>query len=115
VNVPDDLRKMRIPGMHATDTIPLFERKAVIKFYHPYTDWKWYGIEYNGFGTFFGLIIGEYVEFGYFSVEELNDIVIERETIARDPTFKPTKIEHLILNASGVGRSRIPRFARCKL
>lgn len=83
------------------------------KFFCPWNNWKWYPIEYED-GVFFGLVDGDFVELGSFSLEELESVEIpvgitvksggiEFNTlkIERDLNFKPTKYKDLETTGQG--------------
>ena len=44
---------------------------VICKFFLPGTKWYWYGMEFDGKDTFFGYVVGEYNELGYFTLSEL--------------------------------------------
>jgi hypothetical protein len=44
------------------------------KFFLPMTKWYWYAMEFDGKDTFFGFVVGDYNELGYFSLSELKSI-----------------------------------------
>lgn len=48
--------------------------KVSCKFFLPMTKWSWYGIEFDGEDLFFGYVVGEYNELGYFRLSELNSV-----------------------------------------
>lgn len=59
---------------------------ALVKFFTPWTGWTWYASEYDpDKRLFFGVVIGQEREFGYFSLDELEaiegpaDLRIERD------------------------------------
>ena len=59
------------------------------RFYHPIYNWEWFAMEYSKLqGLFFGLVDGEVLEYGYFTVDEL-----ERVGAKRDYTFAPKEIK----------------------
>jgi hypothetical protein len=48
---------------------------AVVKFFTPWTSWTWYASEYDpDQRLFFGIVVGQEREFGYFSLDELEAI-----------------------------------------
>ena len=52
------------------------EAIAHVKFFCPWNNWTWYATEYDPkTRTFFGLVIGFETELGYFSFDELQEIV----------------------------------------
>ena len=44
---------------------------AYVKYFTPSAQWTWYGCEFDGQDTFFGLVHGHVKELGYFSLAEL--------------------------------------------
>lgn len=52
------------------------EAVAVVKFFSPYTGWRWYVTEFDGVDTFFGLVEGFETELGYFSLQELESVTV---------------------------------------
>ena len=44
---------------------------VIVKFFAPWTNWTWYGIEFDGQDRFFGFVVGQEKELGYFSLSEL--------------------------------------------
>jgi hypothetical protein len=47
------------------------EAVVIAKFFDPCGSWTWYATEYDGDDTFFGLVDGFELEWGYFSLHEL--------------------------------------------
>lgn len=47
---------------------------AQVKYFSPSSSWTWYGVEFDGQDTFFGLVDGHCKELGYFSLSELESI-----------------------------------------
>ncbi len=47
---------------------------VICKFFLPMTKWTWYAIEFDGKDTFFGYVVGDYSELGYFTLSELKEI-----------------------------------------
>ena len=64
-------------------------RDAVViaKFFHPVGSWTWYATEYDGEDTFFGLVDGFELEWGYFSLSELKSVTAFGLGIERDLHF----------------------------
>ncbi len=63
----------KLPRLYSTDK----QGDAAIvqcKFFAPWNQWTFFGIEFDGTDTFFGLIVGNEVEFGYFSLSEVESI-----------------------------------------
>lgn len=65
--------------------------QLVVKFFYPAFHWTWYGIEYDPKTMeFFGLVVGDETEFGYFSLKELMETKDKMGCeIERDLHFKP--------------------------
>ncbi len=65
-----------------------------VKFFHCGTGWTWYVLEADlSSGEFFGIVCGIEVEYGYFTLQELESIVAMRYLrTERDSGFKPTQI-----------------------
>ena len=68
----------RLPKLYATDNIKFNDKVLQVKFFTPDGDHTWYGVEYDGNDTFFGLVVnsatGNEGEWGYFSKSELKSI-----------------------------------------
>lgn len=71
-----ELRK-QIPalGYWVNHDNPLREATISAKYFAPYTGWTWYVLEYDGQDTFFGLVDGFEMEYGYFTLSELENAV----------------------------------------
>ena len=69
--ITQEIRKS-LPALYAMEhvTDPL----VICKFFMPATKWTWYVIEFDGYDRFFGYVIGDYNELGYFSLAELEAI-----------------------------------------
>ena len=51
------------------------DAEVIVKFFTPDSNWTWYALEYNEESrTFFGIVEGFEVEYGYFSLNELENI-----------------------------------------
>ena len=48
-----------------------------VHYFSPYNDWDWYGTEFDGVDTFFGLVKGFDTELGYFSLKELSEVTVK--------------------------------------
>ena len=84
------------------DLPPLYSQEKVedplarVKFFHPLSHWTWYGIEYDQEKKlFFGLVYGDEPELGYFSLEELESIVVHGLRIERDLCFDPIPLSEI--------------------
>ena len=94
--LPNDIRSA-IPKLydqeHHCDPI------VHLKFFAPMTHWTWYATEFDGEDIFFGWVHGDYPELGYFSLSELESILIGGLLpIERDLNFKPTKLSEVMFS-----------------
>ena len=53
---------------------PLGEQVCIAKFFDPTGSWTWYATEFDGKDTFFGLVDGFELEWGDFSLSELQAV-----------------------------------------
>ena len=76
-----------------------------IKFFTPWTSWTWFvteGEEQEDTFMFFGHIIGQEEELGYFTLEELESITGPTGLkIERDLHFKPGPLSEVLKNFRG--------------
>lgn len=69
---------------------------ARVKFFTPDSSWTWYASEFDGDDTFFGLVDGFELEFGYFSLRELQGVRGHLGLpIERDLHFRPVPLAQL--------------------
>ena len=83
---------MVIPDLYATEHVQ--DPLAVVKLFHPLSNWTWYIVESDG-DRCFGLVDGFEMEMGYFSLDELRSIEVLGLRVERDLYFKPTPIHEL--------------------
>ena len=50
------------------------EAIAYVKHFTPWSNLSWFAIEFDGDDTFFGMVSGDYIEYGSFSLPELEAI-----------------------------------------
>ena len=50
------------------------EHQCIVKFFDPTGSWTWYATEFDGEDTFFGLVDGFELEWGSFSLTELQSV-----------------------------------------
>ena len=88
-----------LPALYATEKIPVSEKVLVVKFFTPWSNWTWYGTEYNpGERLFFGFVVGMEKEWGYFSLDEMKSVQgpfglkIERDLWWTPCKFKDLKV-----------------------
>ena len=69
---------------------------AWVKFFSPSGSWNWFGVEYDGEDTFFGLVDGHFKELGYFSLSELESVNGPMGLpIERDLYWKPKPLQEI--------------------
>ncbi len=64
----------KFPKLYATERVPAEEKVVIAKFFQPWGSWTWYAVEFDGEDRFFGLVDGFELEWGYFSLSELQSI-----------------------------------------
>ena len=58
--------------------------------------WTWYATEFDGDDAFFGYVVGDFPELGYFSLSELQQIRgYLGLPVERDRFFRPTPLREL--------------------
>lgn len=66
------------PALYTTEEIPSAEKLVVAKFFTPAAGWTWYVVEAepqeDGDVLFFGLVDGQDLEWGYFTLNEFKDL-----------------------------------------
>ncbi len=91
----DAKTRTALPPLYSGEKLGL-DALAQVKFFTPDAHWTWYGSEFDGENIFFGLVAGDEIELGYFSLDELADangplgLAIER-----DRFFTPTSLREL--------------------
>ena len=89
----------RLPPLYGTETIPLEEKIVQVKYFTPWTNWTWYGVEFDPKERrFWGLVDGHEKEWGYFMLDDLEKGHGPRLTglnVERDLYFKPCKVKDL--------------------
>jgi hypothetical protein len=69
---------------------------ALVKYFTPSSSWTWYGVEFDGEDTFFGLVDGHFKELGYFSLKELEEVRGPMGLpIERDLYWRPKTLEEI--------------------
>ncbi len=56
----------KLPFLYTQEDIE--DPKVIVKFFAVWTNWTWYGIEFDGEDLFFGYVAGDFPELGYFSL-----------------------------------------------
>lgn len=81
-------KKLELPNIGETENQD--NPKVHLKFFHPFSSWSWFLIEYSEEDELcFGLIDGHEVELGYFSMSELKDLRIKGLPVERDLHWEP--------------------------
>ncbi len=84
----------QFPKLYEGEEVPAEDKKVIVKFFTPWTNWTWYATEFDGEDQFFGLVDGLEREWGYFSLKELESIngpaglKIERDLYFGQPKIK---------------------------
>ena len=92
--LPDELRAV-LPPIYTNEPIG-DQAYAPVKFFTPAGSWTWYASEYDGDDTFFGLVSGLELEYGYFSLSELEGVRGPLGLpIERDVYFVPKTLQEL--------------------
>jgi hypothetical protein len=73
---------------------------VVAKWFSPYSNWRWFAIEFDGEDSFFGLVQGLDTELGYFSKFELANLTFgagrfEVPAVERDLSWQPKKLSEV--------------------
>jgi hypothetical protein len=86
-----------LPKLYDTQDTPCGDKKLYVKLFCPWGQWTWYIAEYNPeTRECFGLVDGFEPEWGYFSLDELEQIRGPgRLAIERDLYFTPKKAGEL--------------------
>ncbi len=91
----DEIREM-LPPLYSGEEKGL-DAEAVVKYFTPDANWRWYASEFDGEDLFFGLVSGMEVELGYFSLKELQDVRGPMGLpIERDLHFEPQSLRDLM-------------------
>lgn len=81
----DKQLEKQLPPLYATDGKPT--KIIYARYYHPELQWEWFAFEYSPLQRlFFGIVDGDEMELGYFSLDELEACGVER-----DFSYEPTE------------------------
>ena len=74
-----------------------FEQLVVCKFFHPFSDWKWYVMNQDPADPnyLWGIVKGFEIETGSISLKELEDLKIMGLPMERDTSFRPTPAKEI--------------------
>ncbi len=83
-----------LPPLSSIDRVPAADKVIKVKFFTPWSNWTWYATEYDpGQRLFFGVVVGHETEWGYFSLDEIQDVRGPQGLkIERDQWFKPSTV-----------------------
>jgi len=88
-----------LPSLYATEETSISDKMVYTKFFDPYTQWTWFACEYDPEKRlFFGYVVGQANECGYFSLDELESLTLPDNVtprIERDLNFAPTLFKNL--------------------
>ena len=87
----------KLPKLYDTENVPESDKVLVVKYFCPWNSWTWYGVEYNpDERLFFGYVEGFEKEWGYFSLDELEEVRGPGGLkIERDYYFNPKKFSQI--------------------
>ncbi|MCC7451781.1 MAG: DUF2958 domain-containing protein [Anaerolineae bacterium] len=104
----DEQSRAALPPLYTNEKLGL-DATAQVKFFTPDADWTWYASEFDGENVFFGLVAGNDIELGYFSLDELEDahgplgLPIERDRFFEPTTLRELQARHRQERAEGGG------------
>ena len=86
-----------LPPLYNSEKHPEKESVAIAKFFSPYSQWTWYVVEFDGEDTFWGLVDGFEMEYGYFSYSELEVVTVYGgvPAIERDCHWSPRPVKEI--------------------
>lgn len=90
------------PAMYATENVPTEDKVCTAKFFHPMGRATFFMVEYNpeerlAFGYVVSPLGPDCDEWGYFSIDELEELCVHGLGIERDISFRPTRFGDLNL------------------
>ncbi len=86
--------RAKLPKLYAQENTP--DPLVYVKYFLPFSHWRWYAFEFDGNDTFFGWVYGDYPELGYFSLSELEGIKGRFGLgVERDLYFTPTPLSEI--------------------
>jgi Protein of unknown function (DUF2958) len=91
--LPDEVRAS-LPKMGKTADSD--DALAVVKFFTPDAGWTWFASEFDGDDIFYGVVDGHEVEFGTFSLSELESVRGRFGLpVERDLSFSPKRLAEI--------------------
>lgn len=94
-NLLDQASREKLPKLYHGEDRDV-NALAQVKFFTPDSNWTWYASEFDGEDIFFGLVSGFDIEYGNFSLKELQDAIdLLGLQIERDVHFEPKPLKEL--------------------
>jgi len=89
--------KGTLKPLYNSEKHPEKESVAMVKFFSPYSQWTWYAVEFDGEDTFWGLVDGFAMEYGYFSYSELEAVTVFGgvPAVERDCHWSPRPVKEI--------------------
>ena len=89
--------KGTLKPLYNSEKHPEMEAIAQVKFFSPYSQWTWYAVEFDGEDTFFGLVDGFEMEYGYFSYSGLEAVTVFGgvPAVERDCHWSPRPVKEI--------------------
>ena len=98
----------KIPALYSTEEENQESPRILVKFFHVFSSWRWYGVEYDPEqGLFYGLVDGDEMELGYFTLDELESIEIGGLGIERDMNWDDKITVQHVMDAKSKSNSYI--------
>jgi hypothetical protein len=95
-NLLDSVSRDKLPELYSEEDKGM-EALALVKFFTPDSSWTWYASEFDGEDIFYGLVVGFEIEFGYFSLKELQSARGPMGLpIERDLYFEPKPLREIM-------------------
>ena len=89
--------KGTLQPLYNSEKHPEMEAIAQVKFFSPYSQGTWDAIEFDGVDTFWGLVDGFEMEYGYFSYSELETVTVFGgvPAVERDCHWSPRPVKEI--------------------
>ncbi|MEP7167729.1 MAG: DUF2958 domain-containing protein [Candidatus Woesebacteria bacterium] len=92
--------KKQFPAIYSTEESE--DPLVMCRYFLPMTKWEWFVTEFDGTSEFFGYVVGQYTELGYFT---LNDLRTARGPfgfqVERDCSFTPAPLSKIKQEVKG--------------
>lgn len=93
----------KLPKLYSTEGVKLADKQIIVKYFSCWMPMTWYAVEYDAesrlfFGYVQNHIESHYSEWGYFSLDEFEEINREKgyAVIERDYHFKPATFDEIV-------------------